>query len=233
MPRWGMVIDLDKCTACQACTVACRAENNVSFAGLNGYRRGRAIFWNTVIGRVEGEFPEVQGIFIPMPCMHCDHPPCVKVCPVGATYQDEEGRVLQRYERCIGCRMCMQACPYNRRYFNWRVQEWPDTFALYRNPDPETQPRPKGVVEKCTFCVQRLRKAREEGRPIGSDYPDGVVPACVETCTGGARYFGDLDDPESIVSRLARSPRAFRLQEELGTEPKVYYLRPGQWEPET
>lgn len=232
MPRWGMVIDLDKCTACQACTVACRAENNVSFAGPDEYRRGRAIFWNVVVGVMDGEFPEVRAQYVPMPCMHCDNPPCVKVCPVGATYQDEEGRVLQRYERCIGCRMCMQACPYNRRYFNWRVQEWPETFAYYRNPDPETQPRPKGVVEKCTFCVQRLRKAREEGRPIGSDYPDGVVPACVETCTGGARYFGDLDDPDSIVSRLARSPRAFRLLEDLGTEPKVYYLRPGQWEQE-
>lgn len=232
MPRWGMVIDLDKCTACQACTVACRAENNVSFAGPKESRRGRAIFWNTVIGTVDGEFPDVRGNYVPMPCMQCDNPPCVKVCPVGATYRSEEGIVLQRYDRCIGCRMCMQACPYNRRYFNWRQQEWPDTFARYRNPDPEPQPRPKGIVEKCTFCIQRLRRAQKEGRPIGSDDPDGVVPACVETCTGGARYFGDLDDPDSTVSRLARSPRAFRLQEELGTRPKVYYLLPGQWEAE-
>jgi len=229
MPRWGMVIDLDKCTACQACTVACRVENNVSFAGPDEYRRGRAIFWNVVVGVIHGEFPEVRADYIPMPCMHCDNPPCVKVCPVGATYKNQEGIVFQDYDRCIGCRMCMQGCPYNRRYFNWRVPEWPGTFSEYRNPDFEARPRPKGVVEKCTFCVQRLRRAREEGRPIGSDYPDGVVPACVETCTGGARYFGDLDDPDSIVSRLSRSPRAFRLQEELGTEPKVYYLRPGQW----
>ena len=134
----------------------------------------------------------------------------------------------RNHNRCIGCRFCTVACPYQIRYFNWYVPEWPEALKEHLNPDPEVAPRPKGVVEKCTFCIQRLRKAREEaeaeGRPFeATDY----IPACVQTCTGHARYFGDLDDPDSLVSQLAASPRAFRLLEEMGTEPKVYYLKQG------
>jgi len=208
MPRWGMVIDLDRCVACQACTAACRAENNVAFAGPESSELGRAIFWHEVLSEVEGEYPNVRGTFIPRPCMHCDNPPCVRVCPVGATYQNEEGLVLQRYERCIGCRYCMVACPYAVRYFNWHTPEWPEGMDRYCNPDIPV--RPKGIVEKCTFCSHRL-----------------PVPACNQACPGNARFFGDLDDPDSVVSQLARGPRAFRLLEDLGTEPKVYYLREG------
>ena len=228
MPRWGMVIDLDKCVACQSCTAACRMENNTPVAGKNQAEMGRAILWNEVLPFAEGEYPNVRETMIPRPCMHCDDPPCVKVCPVQATYKTEEGVVLINYERCIGCRFCTVACPYQARYFNWFAPEWPESLKAHLNPDPEVAPRPRGVVEKCTFCVQRLRKAREtaqaEGRPFtATDY----VPACVETCTGHARYFGDLDDPNSLVSQLAASPRAFRLQEEMGTKPKVYYLKEG------
>ena len=208
MPRWGMVIDLDRCAACQACTAACRAENNVAFAGPESSELGRAIFWHEVLSEVEGEYPNVRGTFIPRPCMHCENPPCVRVCPVGATYQNEEGLVLQRYERCIGCRYCMVACPYAVRYFNWSTPEWPEGMDRYLNPDVPV--RPKGIVEKCTFCAHRL-----------------PVPACNQACPGNARSFGDLDDPDSVVSQLARGPRAFRLLEDLGTEPKVYYLREG------
>ncbi|UCC89610.1 MAG: 4Fe-4S dicluster domain-containing protein [Anaerolineales bacterium] len=228
MARWGMVIDLDKCFACQSCTLACRMENNTPVAGPDQASRGRAILWNEVLPFVEGEYPEVTMALIPRPCQHCDNPPCTKVCPVKATYKDEEGIVCIDYGRCIGCRFCTVACPYQVRYFNWYRPEWPEALKEHLNPDPEVAPRPKGVVEKCTFCIQRLRKAREgaeaEGRPFtATDY----TPACVQTCTGRARYFGDLDDPNSLVSQLAASPRAFRLLEEMGTQPKVYYLKQG------
>ncbi len=228
MPRWGMVIDLDKCFACQSCTAACRMENNTPVAGPDQAGMGRAILWNEVLPFAEGEYPNVNETMIPRPCMHCDDPACVKVCPVQATYKTDEGVVLIDYERCIGCRFCTVACPYQVRYFNWFAPEWPEALKAHLNPEPEVAPRPKGVVEKCTFCVQRLRKAREraqaEGRPFAAtDY----IPACVETCTGHARYFGDLDDPKSLVSQLSSSPRAFRLQEEMGTKPKVYYLKEG------
>lgn len=228
MPRWGMVIDLDKCVACQSCSVACRMENNTPPAGPAEAALGRAILWNEVIPTAEGEYPNVTMRFVPRPCMHCEDPACVKVCPVQATYKNEEGIVLVNYDRCIGCRFCTVACPYTVRYFNWYAPQWPAELKAHLNPDPEVKPRPKGVVEKCTFCVQRLRKAQEkaaaEGRVFqASDY----TPACVQTCAGRARYFGDLDDPDSLVAKLAKSPRAYRLLEELGTHPKVYYLRDG------
>lgn len=228
MPRWGMVIDLDKCVACQSCTAACRMENNTPVAGENQADLGRAILWNEVLPFAEGEYPNAEETLIPRPCMHCDDPACIKVCPVQATYKTEEGVVLIDYERCIGCRFCTVACPYQVRYFNWFAPAWPEALKAHLNPDLEVAPRPKGVVEKCTFCVQRLRKAREtaaaESRPFtATDY----VPACVETCTAHARYFGDLDDPNSLVAQLAASPRAFRLQEEMGTKPKVFYLKQG------
>ena len=228
MPRWGMVIDLDKCFACQSCTAACRMENNTPVAGKNQADVGRAILWNEVLPFVEGEYPNVKTTMLPRPCMHCDNPACIKVCPVQATYKNEEGIVLVDYERCIGCRMCTVACPYAVRYFNWYAPEWPEDLKKHLNPEPEVQPRPKGVVEKCTFCVQRLRKARETASAAGRTFvATDYIPACVQTCTGHARYFGDLDDPESLVSKLAHSPRAFRMFEELGTQPKVYYLKQG------
>jgi Fe-S-cluster-containing dehydrogenase component len=226
--RWAMVIDLDKCIGCQACSVACRMENNTPLAGPQEAEMGRAMLWNELLVYTEGEYPNVTNRFIPRPCMHCEEPPCYKVCPVQATYIDESGRVLVRYDRCIGCRYCTTACPYAARYFNWYAPHWPEELKAHLNPDPEVKPRPKGVAEKCTFCVQRERKAREKAEAEGrvfqaSDY----IPACVETCTGHARYFGDLDDPNSLVSQLARSSRAFRLLDELGTSPKVIYLREG------
>jgi Fe-S-cluster-containing dehydrogenase component len=224
MPRWGMVIDLDRCTACQACTVACIAENNQPVAGPEESRRGRDIFWNQVLAVVEGEYPRVTARFLPRPCMHCDEPPCVAVCPVMATYKRDDGLVVQDNERCIGCRYCMVACPYGVRYFNWRRPQHPTT----ENLNPDVPVRPLGVVEKCTFCIHRvdaaLARARQEGRPLR----DGEVQtACQQTCTGGAIVFGDLDDPHSQVARLARDKRAFRLLEELGTRPRVIYLKEG------
>ncbi|MFB0533962.1 MAG: 4Fe-4S dicluster domain-containing protein [Anaerolineae bacterium] len=227
MPRWGMVIDLDKCTACQACTVACQAENNVPFAGPDEAALDRSKHWHDVLAEVkeEGKYPDLRVRFIPRPCMHCEDPPCVKVCPVGATYVDDEGLVRMNYQRCIGCRYCTTACPYTVRYYNWYAPEYPERYGDYRNPNVPV--RPVGVVEKCTFCIHRLEQAKREAAAQGRELTDAdmvLLPACNQACPASARYFGDLDDPESTVSRLARSPRAFRLLEDLGTEPKVYYL---------
>ena len=246
MTRWAMVIDLDKCVGCQACSIACRFENNTPVVSPEEALKGRAIRWNDVFPLLEtsvGHVTKEVGYnaaprthYLTRPCMHCDSPPCVKVCPVGATYKDEEGIVHQNYERCIGCRLCTVACPYGVRYFNWEQPEWEDSFSLHLTPDriegrgklEGPAPRPRGVVEKCTFCVHRLHKARAradaEGREMrSSEY----VPACVQTCTGKARFFGDLDDPNSTVSQMARSLRSFRLLEEAGTSPGVIYLHEG------
>lgn len=242
MARWSMVIDLDKCVACQGCSIACRFENNVPVVKPSEALLGRAMRWNDVfpfpVNTTEdtGDYPNVKVRYLTRPCMHCDNPPCVKVCPVQATYKDEEGLVRQNYSRCIGCRFCTVACPYGLRYFNWYAPEWEDSLELHLNPDSiegrnsleGPAVRPRGVVEKCTFCVHRLQKARlqasAEGRPFR---PDDYVPACVQTCTGKARFFGDLDDPDSTVALLAKSPRAMRLLEDVGTHPKVIYLTEG------
>jgi Fe-S-cluster-containing dehydrogenase component len=216
MALWGMVIDLDRCTGCQACVMACKAENNVPAVGAKEAARGRTVSWMHVLV----EESEERTRFLPRPCLQCDDPPCTKVCPVYATYRNPEGIVAQIYARCIGCRFCMAACPYNAKYFNWRryQKEMPG-----QNPDVSV--RPKGVVEKCTFCHHRLQKARDRARAEQRELaPGDYVPACAETCPTRAITFGDLSDSGSEVAKLARSPRAFRLGEALGTKPKVIYL---------
>ncbi len=225
-PRWGMAIDLDRCTACQACVTACQVENNVPPPTAEGAAQGRSIRWMDLVPQVEGEYPRVKARLLPRPCMQCDHPPCIKVCPVGATTRGEDGIVIQVHARCIGCRYCTNACPYTLRYFNWYEASWPGDLGLALNPDVSV--RPKGVVEKCTFCHHRLQKARDRARAEGREMePAEYVPACAESCPTRAIAFGDLDDPHAEVARLARSPRVFRLLEDLGTEPKVFYLREG------
>ena len=228
MARWGIVIDQDRCTACQACVVACQVENNVAPTGADQWRRGRAIAWLRLVPFQNGEHgtrPELR--LMPLPCMHCQRPPCIKVCPVKATQIDREGLVAQVYPRCIGCRYCTTACPYTVRHFNWKRPEWPRPMEEALSPDVSL--RPKGVVEKCTFCHHRLQKARDRARLEGRPLKEGdYVPACVETCPAEAMTFGDLEDPGSSVARLAQGPRVFRLLEELGTEPKVIYLSKGE-----
>jgi Fe-S-cluster-containing dehydrogenase component len=229
--RWGMAIDLDRCTGCQACVVACRQENNVSFAGDKEAKLGRAKFWINVISEVQGTYPNLETRLLPLPCMHCDKPPCTIVCPVAATYKNPEGIVAQVYPRCIGVRMCISNCPYTVRYFNWHSPTFPEAYTKGLNPDVYL--RRKGITEKCNFCIQRIRRikmiAKEENRKIR----DGeIVPACVQTCPSEALYFGDLNDPRSRVFRLSRSRRAFRLLEEMATNPKVYYLKEGAWNDE-
>ena len=242
MTRWSMVIDLDKCVACQGCSIACRFENNTPPVAPEEAKMGRAMRWNDVfplpVNPTEdmGKYPNVKSEYVPRPCMHCDNPPCIKVCPVGATFKNEEGIVEQNYARCIGCRFCTVGCPYGVRYFNWHKPEWDKDIALHLNPDRVEAKgvlegpavRPQGVVEKCTFCIHRLHKAREQAVAEGRDFrPEDYVPACVQTCTGKARFFGDLDDENSTVSRFAKSNRSFRLLEDEGTHPKVIYLRQG------
>jgi menaquinone reductase, iron-sulfur cluster-binding subunit len=223
MALWGMVIDLDRCTGCQACVMACKAENNVPAVGPKEAVRGRTISWMQVLTEEDEHSGEVKR-FVPRPCLHCDDPPCTKVCPVYATYRNPEGIVAQIYARCIGCRFCMAACPYNAKYFNWyRYQK----DAPGQNPDVSV--RPKGVVEKCTFCHHRLQKAKARALAERRELAPGeYVPACAEACPARAIVFGDLSDQGSEVFRLARSSRAFRLQEQLGTKPKVIYLTEGE-----
>ena len=229
--KWGMIIDLDKCTGCQACAVACRAENNIPISGPEGTEKGRSIFWMNLLTRSEGDYPRLRQQFFPMPCNHCEDPPCIKVCPVGATTQSEEGIIQQIPDRCIGCRLCEVSCPYTRRYFNWSEPTWSGDWREHLNPDVAT--RPHGVIEKCLFCHHRLRAARDQAREEGRELTDADVrrlPACAASCPADAIVFGDLNDRESEVKRLSESPRAFRLLEELGTHPKVFYLREAKWQ---
>ena len=223
MPRWGMVIDLNTCTGCGACIAACKNENNVAYSSPEEAENGRTLSWINLLPRYEGEFPNIHLQYYPMLCMQCDNPPCIKVCPVRATYKADNGIVAQIYPRCIGCRYCMAACPYTVKYFNWYEPKWEPEMIKSFNPDVSL--RPKGVVEKCTFCHHRLIEAREEAMVEGIEFQEEqFVPACVETCPARAMHFGDLDDPNSMVSKLANSSRAVRFLEDLGTEPKVYYL---------
>ncbi len=225
MARWGLVIDLDRCTACQACVVACKHENNVPFSTPAASNSGRLLTWIQLVA-VE---TRSHGPATPMPlmCQQCDRPPCTDVCPTSATYLNAEGIVAQIYARCIGCRYCTNACPYSVKLFNWQTPAWPEPMTALRNPDVSV--RPKGVVEKCTFCHHRLMRAREQARAEGRDLAnEDYVPACVQTCPAEAMVFGDLDDPHSEASAWAESPRAFRWMEELGTRPKVVYLREGE-----
>ena len=226
MPRWGMVIDLDKCVGCQACTTACKAENNVPYGSPDDQKMRRDIYWNKVIAATSGKYPRVNTELIPMPCMHYDHAPCVTVCPAKATYRREDGIIVQDFRKCIGCKYCIVACTYGARSFNSREQKEeeylrpdlpPDRSAWGPWPFPT---RTHGVVEKCTFCFHRIDQGIKQGKKIGTE----VVPACVEDCPDRARTFGDLDDTGSDVSRLLSSRNSIRLREELDTKCKVFYL---------
>lgn len=218
-----MVIDLNKCTGCGACVSVCRSENNIPNVGPIESQSGRAIFWMTLIEMVTGKFPDLKVQYIPRPCFHCEKPPCTKVCPVRATYKNEEGLVAQIYHRCIGCRYCIVACPYTVKSFNWYKPKRPQEFSYFHNPDVSL--RQRGVVEKCSFCSHRRQKARDQARFESREMrEDDYQPACVEACPTSAIVFGDLENEKHTVYQLKKSHRAFKLQEDLGTEPKVIYL---------
>ncbi len=234
--RYGMVIDLDKCTGCGTCMVACAAENNVTVR-TDESDKERSIAWMQLYKITNNKpFPQTEVSYFPRPCMHCHHrTPCVFVCPATATQIDyETGIVSQIYTRCIGCRYCQAACPYHSRYFNW----WdgyalgrPFPKGLERQLSPEVSARTRGVVEKCTFCHHRLMRAKTaayaEGRRELEEQE--YMTACMEACPTQAITFGDLNNPQHKVAKLSKSIHAFRLLERIGTEPKVYYLTTREW----
>jgi molybdopterin-containing oxidoreductase family iron-sulfur binding subunit len=219
--RWGMVIDLARCTGCSACVAACYLENNIPIVGPKEHRRGREMSWLRIQPYLSGDRPL---LFTPMLCQHCDDAPCESVCPVYATYHNPEGLNVQVYNRCVGTRYCSNNCPYKVRRFNWYPHPKEAPLNLLVNPDVRL--RPKGVMEKCTFCMQRIRDAKDHAKDLGREVRDGeVLPACAQSCPSRAIVFGNLQDPNSRVAELARSPRAYRVLESLGTEPAVRYLR--------
>lgn len=226
--KWGMAVDLDRCTGCEACVTACHAENNIPTVGAAAAARGRAMHWIRVERYWEGEFPDVQVKFRPVLCQHCDNAPCEPVCPTFASSHSSEGLNNQVYNRCIGTRYCANACMYNVRFFNFFTPAWEKPLHLQLNPDVSV--REYGVMEKCTFCIQRINEERIEAKAEGEPLKDGEIkPACVQSCTANALVFGDLNDPESEVSRLSRSARGSLLLEDSGTKPKITYLQRESW----
>lgn len=204
MTKMGMVINLNRCMGCQTCVLACKMQNNVPMG----------MHWNRVLTQseegldgVQGTYPYVEKEYVPVSCQHCENAPCVKACPVAATYRDENGRVLIDYDRCIGCRYCMAACPYNVRVFRWEEAVQNPNFNYGDSRVPE---RKVGIVEKCTMCKELTDEGKE--------------PRCVQCCPAEARIFGDLDDPESTISRYIRENNAEALLKEKGTKPQVYYV---------
>ncbi|MCY3544094.1 MAG: 4Fe-4S dicluster domain-containing protein [Chloroflexota bacterium] len=235
--QWGMVVDIDKCTGCQACVVACQSENNVPINEEAHFNQRRAIEWIRVERYWEGEFPDVKARFIPLFCQQCGDAPCEPVCPVYATYHNSEGLNVQVYNRCIGTRFCANNCPYQVRFFNFWEPEWPETLKNQLNPDVTV--RSRGIMEKCTFCVQRIRRSSREADKEGVELQDGdraLNPACVNACPTEALMFGDLNNPESKVAKKAakelrettparKGGRGYELMDEFGTHPNVVYLK--------
>lgn len=223
--RWAMAVDLSRCVGCEACMVACYAENNLAVVGKEWMAQGREMEWIWVDRYYDWDSPHTPALTWPMFCQQCDAAPCEPVCPVFASSHTEEGLNAQVYNRCIGTRYCSHNCPYKARRFNWRNYDWPDELTWQLNPDVTV--RSRGVMEKCTFCVQRIHAAealaKKEARPLR----DGeVTPACAQTCPAGVFVFGDLMDPKSRVSLIAQDdPRRSQMLQELNTKPAVFYLK--------
>ena len=235
---WGMVVDNDKCIGCQACVVACQSENNIPINEEAHFNQRRAIEWIRIERYWEGEFPNVKARFIPIMCQQCGDAPCEPVCPVFATYHNPEGLNVQVYNRCVGTRFCANNCPYHVRFFNWWEPAWPESFKNQLNPDVTV--RSRGIMEKCTFCVQRIRRTEREAERDGVEVKDGdraLNPACVNACPTETLVFGDFNDPESKVSKIREKEvkerlrrdekpgRGYTLLESYGTNPSVVYLK--------
>jgi phenylacetyl-CoA:acceptor oxidoreductase 27-kDa subunit len=215
--RWGMVIDLGRCIGCYACALACKAENGTP----------PGVYFRRILTHEEGRYPTVRRVPVPVSCNHCADAPCVSVCPSGASYQTDEGVVLVDETKCIGCRACMMACPYkNRSFLKQRRAYFPETgFTPMEESGGEARidwGAKVNAVVKCTFCLHRLEAAKKTGLTPGVDR--AATPACVITCPARAMVFGDLDDPQSEISRLIVTRGGFQLRPEAGTSPSVCYL---------
>jgi molybdopterin-containing oxidoreductase family iron-sulfur binding subunit len=233
MPKkWGLAVDLDRCTGCGACVTACHAENNIPTVGPEQAARGRAMHWLRVERYWEGDFPDVRMKFRPVMCQQCDAAPCEPVCPTYASHHTDEGLNAQVYNRCVGTRYCSNNCPYKVRSFNFFDYSAPEkeTFAfpepLNWQLNPDVTVRSKGVMEKCTFCIQRILEGKGNAKDEGREVRDGdIVPACAQSCPTQAIVFGDLLDPNSRVAKQSSDPRGYWALNELNTKPGITYLK--------